>query len=84
MPLSFWPNLCSKASTVIPCICTVCEFGICTVCEFVKSHLKQDGYDDCITKDGAQLGLDATPNEHKGIEVSIRQHTSAYVSNRQH
>jgi hypothetical protein len=46
--------------------------------------LKQDGYDDCITKHGAQLALDATPYQGKGIQVSIRQHTSADVSIREH
>jgi hypothetical protein len=44
------------------------------VCEFIKDHLKQDGYDDFIAKDGAQLALDATPYQGEGIEVSIRQH----------
>ena len=65
--LSFWTNLCAKASLLDLA-------SIRAVCEFIKGHLKQDGYDDCIKKDGAQLALDATPYQGEGIEVSIRQH----------
>ena len=71
MSLSFWPNLCSKASPLDLA-------SICALCEFVKSHLKQVGYDDFIAKDGAQLALDATPY-HTSAHVN-----TAYVSNRQH
>ncbi len=73
MFLSFLPNLYSKASP-LDLVC------ICVLCEFVKSHLKQDGYDDCMAKDGVQLGLDATPNDTKASKSSyviIRQYMSA-------
>jgi hypothetical protein len=69
--LSFWPNLCSKASPLDLA-------SICAVCEFVKSHVSKRQQTSAIVN----IRCDAIRrqwyrSQHTSAYVSIRQHTSS-------